>query len=190
MSNEQRFITRDAARMTIEGRTVRGYAALYNQWSNILGANDQNGKPIEFREVIQRGAFGELSRFDICMFWQHDNKIVLGRTSAGTLRLADDEYGVRFECDIPKSYEFALEAIELKNVTGMSFSAGVVRDAWARTGVGDIWAHTISDARLIEISPVTWAAYSGPFVSRSMPPARLDAAERRLLQLAPTAPKR
>ena len=65
------------------GRTVSGYAALYNSESEDLGG---------FREVIAPGAFRSVLQKspDVILNFNHDANYILGRTSAGTLQLRED----------------------------------------------------------------------------------------------------
>lgn len=75
--------------------TLVGYAAIYDSPTD-LGP---------FIETIARGAFGEsISRGDdIRALFNHDTAHVLGRRSVGTLRIFDEERGVRVEIDLPNT---------------------------------------------------------------------------------------
>lgn len=76
-------------------RTLTGYAAVFNSFSEDLGG---------WREQIAPGAFSNSLRNspDILFLSEHDvKKGLLGRTKSNTLRLAEDNIGLRFECDLP-----------------------------------------------------------------------------------------
>lgn len=74
--------------------TLVGYAAVYDSLSENLGG---------FREIIRRGAFDAAiaEGDDVMARSEHDSAMLLGRRSSGTLRLALDEKGLRYEVDVP-----------------------------------------------------------------------------------------
>lgn len=53
----------------------------------------------EFYEKFQRGAFTEwlAAGNDVRGLYEHDHSMLLGRTRSGTLKLEEDETGLRFE---------------------------------------------------------------------------------------------
>src|SRR5690606_13465231 len=84
-------------RADLEGRAIEGYAALYESPSDAAGW---------YTEVIARGAFTEaLKRSDdIVALFNHNENYVLGRTTAGTLELWEDDKGLRYKVnDMPES---------------------------------------------------------------------------------------
>lgn len=74
---------------------IGGYAARYNVRSNML-----NG---DFKERIRSGAFDRVlaGEPDVVATFNHDQNVILGRTTAGTLQLRSDSKGLRFDCDLP-----------------------------------------------------------------------------------------
>ena len=81
--------------------TIAGYAAKYNVLSNPLpmGKTGQT-----FRERIAKRAFDSVlkdPKLDCILTYQHDPEKLLGRTTAGTLKLRGDDTGLGFECDLP-----------------------------------------------------------------------------------------
>jgi HK97 family phage prohead protease len=123
-----------------DGPKISGYAVLYNQRSVDLGG---------FVEEIAPGAFGGSLGGDVRALWQHDTAAVLGRTTAGTLRIWDDERGVAFELDPPDTQ------IGRDAVTSDGDKRG---DAWSDLDDGT-YLRRVVRAELLEVSPVTWAAY-------------------------------
>src|SRR5436190_5368915 len=71
-----------------------GYAAVYNSLSADLGGFKERIKPGAFRSSVTGGT-------DIRALVDHDASKILGRTSSGTLRLSEDQVGLRIEIDLP-----------------------------------------------------------------------------------------
>lgn len=136
-------------------RTLTGYALKWEMKSHPLGYMG------EFREQFQRGAFTEtLQKDDQRALWSHDTSKVLGRTGNGTLRLTEDEVGLRFELDLPNTTlgNDTYETIKRGDVSGVSFGFMARRQEWDETDDSSV-IRTITDAELLEISPVAWPAY-------------------------------
>jgi uncharacterized protein len=140
-----------------EKRTIAGYAAVFNKLSVVMY------DWFEFREEIAPGAFaGSLEKNDIRALWNHDPAQVLGRTTNGTLRMAEDDTGLAFELDLPDTQvgRDAYTLIKRGDVSGMSFGFRMVREGytWSIDAAGtDVCRLTNVD--LVEVSPVTFPAY-------------------------------
>jgi HK97 family phage prohead protease len=74
---------------TVEGRTLTGYAALYNSWSKPL-----MGLRGEFREQIAPGAFDAAIQKGASLWFMHDSKQIIANTKSGTLVLESDQRGL------------------------------------------------------------------------------------------------
>lgn len=137
--------------------TIAGYAVVYNSLS--VPMQDKRGR--EFRERIAPGAFNDHinSGTDVRALWNHNSDYPLGRTTNGTLRLAEDEHGLRVEIDPPATSwgNDAVEAIRSGVVGGMSFTFTVQDDRWTKDEGGDV--RTLVKSKLHEVSPVTFPAY-------------------------------
>ncbi len=134
--------------------SLTGYAALFNSRSENLGG---------FTEVIAPGAFSRSlkSRNDIKLLWNHDTSAVLGSTRAGTLKLYEDEKGLRVEAILPNTTHGrdAKELIKRKDVTGFSFGftiPGRGGDEWNAEGT----ERTLKSVRLHEVSLTPFPAYT------------------------------
>jgi HK97 family phage prohead protease len=134
--------------------TLTGYAALFNSRSENLGG---------FTELIAPGAFKRSlnSRNDIKLLWNHDTSAVLGSTRAGTLKLVEDERGLRVEASLPNTTHGrdARELVKRGDVTGFSFGftiPGRGGDEWNAEGT----ERTLKSVRLHEVSLTPFPAYT------------------------------
>src|SRR5215210_602241 len=120
---EQRTIDVDVEALDARGRTVVGYAAVYDIVSEDLGG---------YRERIAPGAFATVLDSDVRCLLNHDVNEVLGRTKSGTLRLFDERRGLRFELDLPDSPlgQNVREAVRRGDLDGASFRFVVGEEDW------------------------------------------------------------
>ena len=132
-----------------------GYAALFNSRSENLGG---------FTETIAPGAFGRSlkSRNDVKLLWNHDTSAVLGSSRSGTLKLYEDERGLRVEASLPNTTHGrdAKELIKRGDVTGFSFGFSIPGrggDEWNAEGT----ERTLKSVRLHEVSLTPFPAYQG-----------------------------
>jgi HK97 family phage prohead protease len=146
------FVNDFEVRETPDGMTLTGYAARFNEPS----------EPLPFIERIAPGAFKRSLRAknDIKLLWNHSSSDVLGSTRAGTLRLAEDEMGLRVEADLPDTQagRDAKVLIQRGDVTGFSFGFTVPPngDTWNADGT----ERTLKSVRLLEVSTgVAFPAY-------------------------------
>lgn len=156
MKLERRIIRTPEIRASEDGKTIIGYAAVFNSLSDDLGW---------FREKIRPGAFSKCLAGDPdvrCLF-NHDSNLVLGRTRNGTLDLLEDDKGLKFECQLPDTQTARdLRAlIERGDVSQCSFGFYVLEQAWEEKKVGDQVETTreIIECELFDVSPVTFPAY-------------------------------
>jgi HK97 family phage prohead protease len=142
-------------RSEIRGDTLSGHAAVFDQIARLPRHWEALARTA-FDEALERGD-------DAAALVNHDPSLILGRRSAGTLRLDVDRRGLAFEVDLPDtSYAHDLRtSIGRGDIAGMSFGfvPGKVTDGRARDG-RQLRTHT-SVARLLDISPVTYPAYQG-----------------------------
>jgi HK97 family phage prohead protease len=150
-----------------KGKTAKGYAALFNTRAEIAGA---------FVEVIAPGAFqGAVDGADVRALIDHDSGRVIGRTKAGTLRLAEDDQGLMVEIDLPDTTDGRDLAVQLErgDISGMSFGFRVTKEEWDETG--DMPVRTIRAVDLFEVSAVAFPAYADTTIAlRSLDQARKE----------------
>ena len=142
-------------------RTIAGYAVKWEMKSVSMGYFKR------FKEQFKRGAFTDsLTSDDQLALWSHDTSKVLGRTKNGTLRLFEDEVGLRFELDLPNTTlgNDAYETIKRGDVDGVSFGFRMLKQEWDENDVENI-TRSILKAKLLEISPVAFPAYPDSQVS-------------------------
>lgn len=116
-----------------------------------------------FKEKVARGAFTKaITRDDPRALYNHDPNFVLGRKSAGTLLLHEDETGLYSEIIPPDtSYVRDLKLlIERKDVREMSFAFETIKDSWERKENGEPNIRTIEEVRLWDVSVVTFPFYN------------------------------
>lgn len=134
-----------------EGHTIRGYAAVYNSDSEWMGG---------FYEQIAPGAFDSVMDNDTRAYFNHDENLLLGRVSSGTLRIATDARGLYYEVDLPNT-SYANDLVELMkrgDVNQSSFAFLIERDRWEERD-GKTYRIIEKVSRLLDVSPVSQPAY-------------------------------
>jgi hypothetical protein len=133
---------------------VRGYAAKFNTLSENLGG---------FREQIAPGAFDGVLQDDVRCFFNHDENLILGRTTAGTLRITADAIGLMYEADLPDTQAARDLAISMErgDITQSSFAFRLAAngDSWDENEDGVIIRTITQFGRLYDVSPVSIPAY-------------------------------
>jgi HK97 family phage prohead protease len=179
--HERRLLASTEIRASAAGSKLKvsGYAATYGTLSRQI----QPG----LKERIAKRAFDKVlrsSNLDCVATFNHNKDVVLGRTSAGTLRLRSDDHGLGFECDLPdttaaRDLHVSVQRGDIKDMS-FGFALGAddadfdeqddLDDENKRTG-GRIMVRTIRNfSRLDDVSLVTSAAYPGTSVdARSLP---------------------
>ena len=136
----------------VEGRTVEGYASVFNSMSEDLGG---------FREIILPGAFSEVLDNDVRALYNHDSNYLLARTTSGTLELKEDEKGLYYRFEMPNtSYgNDMLELFRRGDLSQSSFGFTVEKDSW-RMEEGQHVRYIERVGSLFDVSPVVFPAYS------------------------------
>jgi HK97 family phage prohead protease len=133
--------------------TMTGYAAKFNTRSQDLGGFVETIAPGSFTRSLENGA-------DVKALFNHDPNIVLGRSTAGTLRLFQDDTGLRYEVDLPNTSAGRDLAVSLQrgDISQSSFAFRTISDDWSFDTDGRE-LRTLHDLELRDVSPVTYPAY-------------------------------
>lgn len=174
MSNRIERRTLDASQLQTRAvddqspRTIVGYAAVYDQWTTLYQTPN-----LIVREIIRPGAFRNAisSNQDVRALIDHDSSLLIGRTRAGTLTLAEDGVGLFFQCTPPDTQvaRDLMANIRVGNVSQCSF-AFLPRDGGqtiTTETVGGVTTQSIevTDVDLYDVSVVTYPAYESTSVS-------------------------
>ncbi|MGG3924911.1 HK97 family phage prohead protease [Metabacillus fastidiosus] len=142
-------------------KTISGYAVKWEMKSHPMGYYRR------FKEQFKKGAFTDsLTQDDQRALWSHNTAQVLGRTGNGTLRLFEDDVGLRFELDLPNTTlgSDTYESIKRGDIDGVSFGFQMLKEEWDESDRDNI-TRSILKAKLLEISPVAFPAYPDSQVS-------------------------
>ena len=150
----QNIERRTASGLQASGRTLTGYAAVFNSETKVG----------DFIERIAPGAFTKSleSGRDVLALADHDPRAVLGRTSSGTLALHEDSHGLAFTLTLPDTTTGRdLAALAARgDLGGMSFAFESRTEEWRGN------TRELIDVELHEISVIAaHPAYSGTSVN-------------------------
>jgi HK97 family phage prohead protease len=159
---ERRFVPATELRAAADEEgpvVIEGYAAVFNTLSEEL---------FGFREKIAPGAFKTaLDRpDDVRALHNHDPNIVLGRSTANTLTLSEDDTGLRFRCELPDTSQARDLAVSIGrgDINQCSFGFITKGEEWEfNTDGPDI--RTITDVELFDVSTVAYPAYTDTSVA-------------------------
>ena len=140
-----------------DSTTITGYASVFNEETNIGGY---------YREVIRPGAFKRAieEKHDVRALVNHDENLVIGRSKAGTLVMAEDKTGLRVEIVIPNTTigKDLRVSMERGDVDQMSFAFVVRKESWQNPEDRvELPLREIEDVDLFDVSVVTYPAYEG-----------------------------
>lgn len=132
-----------------DGTTLIGYAAVW----------DSPSEPLPWIEYVRRGAFTKTLNdgADVRLLIDHEG-VPLARTKSGTLRLSEDERGLRTEADLdPMNPDAAriISAMRRGDLSQMSFAFRTVKDSWN----SERTSRELREVQLYDVSVVTFPAY-------------------------------
>lgn len=160
----------DMASPKLEGRTVEGFAAVFDQES--LLNFDAKTKQF-FIEVIERGAIADdlLRACDVKALLEHDKGRMLARSrfGAGSLSLMVNDFGLGYKFDAPNTPEgdYAVEMIARGDLFGSSFaySTNDKKNVTYKKVDGLLYRIVHKIDRIFDISIVSDPAYYGTDVT-------------------------
>jgi len=152
---ERRYLTeRVELRASDSGPGIlAGYAAKFNRMSQNLGG---------FVEQVDPGAFTKslADNLDVLARYNHDDNMLLGRTASGSVTLAVDEVGLRYDVTLPDTSvgrDVAVLAAR-GDISQSSFAFVTHQDSWGETESG-MPLRTLIAVGLRDVAPVNTPAY-------------------------------
>lgn len=141
------------------GPVIAGYFAVFNQptelWPGCI-------------EQIAPGAFASSLGGDVRALIDHDTRLVLGRSTAGTLTLREDQTGLYGEIKINEQDTDAMNLyarVQRGDVSQCSFGFDIKAEDYIVSEDGQTCTWTVDDVVLYEVSVVTFPAYEATSVS-------------------------
>jgi len=146
--------------------TLKGYAIIWDT-PYYFGA---------YIEKVSRDAIKDADLSDIVCCLNHQDSLVLGRTTSGTLKVGSDSRGFWYEClipDTPTGIEVQ-ELVERGDLHQCSFSFRLAKggDTWEQKDPGSQPVRTLTAFHsIVDVSVVTWPASptTSVYVQRSAP---------------------
>ncbi|MDO3660756.1 HK97 family phage prohead protease [Bacillus sp. C28GYM-DRY-1] len=136
-------------------KVISGYALKFGTRSHNLGG---------FIEMIDKRALDQTDMSDVRALIDHDPSKILGRTSAGTLKLEVDDIGLRFDVNLPNT-QYATDLYEnlrVGNISNCSFGfmLGKDGDSFTRDQETGLPLRSLRNiSKLTDVSVVTYPAY-------------------------------
>ena len=172
-----RSFTFEARSVGDDGRTLEGYAAVFNTPTRIAATGG------DFDETILPGAFTRslAQRMPVLQF-EHGRDPRVGAVPIGAIdSLSEDDNGLHVRARLYDNpvVEPVRQAIAGQSIKGMSFRFGVPDggDTWTRQR-GGLELREIRDADVHELGPVVFPAYDTTTVSVRSLLSGMDAEER------------
>lgn len=151
----------------IEGRTIEGYAIVFNQRSEVMIDWSAEEGLRRFVEVVSPTAISDnlLQQSDIKALVEHNRQRLLARYNKGkgTLELAIDEHGLRYKFDAPNTADgdYAVEMVSRGDISGSSFAFRVKNEDTTWVKDGKLWVRTINKFSSIhDVTITTDPAYT------------------------------
>lgn len=158
-----------AAENATESRLVIGSAAVFNVTADLRW----------FKETIDPAAFDEVLAdpdHEVVALFNHDNNLVLGRRSSGTLKLYKEGNSLKYEFEAPNTTagNDLLESLKRGDVKHSSFQFEVAEQKWTYDDQNDSndLRTILKVSRLWDVSPVTFPAYPETDVAKRSRPEK------------------
>lgn len=150
-------------RAEMAGDTLHGYASVFGQVAKVPGGYEEIDEKA-FDAVLARTGEGLA---DTIATRDHNRSQILGRLSAGTLKLGVDKRGLAFEVDLPDTtYARDLRvSVERGDITGASFAFKPGRSELVSAKDGRPLRRHTEIGVLADVAVVTDPAYDGAGVA-------------------------
>lgn len=173
LTGQQRSLGAEFRARDDDGPVIEGYFSVFNSdyplWDGAV-------------EQVAQGAFSETLDGDIRALINHDTRLVLGRTAAGTLELREDEKGLWGRIRINEKDGDAMNLyarVQRGDISQCSFGFDILDEEHMELAENrHLWI--IRKVRLYEVSVVTFPAYAETSVSARK--AEVDAIRQRELE--------
>lgn len=173
LTGQQRSLGAEFRARDDDGPVIEGYFSVFNSdyplWAGAV-------------EQVAQGAFSETLDGDIRALINHDTRLVLGRTAAGTLELREDEKGLWGRIRINEKDGDAMNLyarVQRGDISQCSFGFDILDEEYVELAENrHLWI--IRKVRLYEVSVVTFPAYAETSVSARK--AEVDAIRQRELE--------
>lgn len=145
------------------GPVIRGISPPWNSPSVDLGGFTEQFAPSAFDRVLNRSRNDPRGRVDVVGLFNHDDNLVLSRTTNSSLTLSKETAGLGYEMRNLPDTQTARDVVSLLRaglLYGSSFGFIVSEKGqhWTEDTKGNP-VRTITDADLFDVSVVTWPAY-------------------------------
>lgn len=164
---ERRFVKGAEVRATKTGDTpgIEGYASVFDEEYVLWDTPSYR-----VVEIVRPGTFTRAlkEKQDVRCLFNHDANYLLGRSTAGTLRLKQDSKGLSFTNDMPDTQlgRDVRTSVDRGDLDGCSFAFSVTKQTWReeQNEGKTISTREIEDVDLYDVGPVTYPAYTGTSV--------------------------
>lgn len=143
-------------------RTIEGYGIVFNKRTHLFG---------KYHEVIKPSAGDYFQRSDINVMCcrNHNFDLLLGRSTAGTLRFEVDSRGVKYICDLPNNSigDDTFESVNRGDYDGSSFIFRASNDTFIQETGGTVLREVNEFEIVKEMGPVSNPQYTDTSVTVS-----------------------
>lgn len=145
------------------GPVIRGISPPWNSPSADVGGFTEVFAPSAFDRILNRSKNDPRGRVDVVGLFNHDESLLLSRTTNNSLTLSKETTGLGYEMRNLPDTQTARDVVSMLRaglLYGSSFAFIVAERGqhWTEDTKGNP-VRTITDADLVDISVVTWPAY-------------------------------
>ena len=165
---ERRYVPADELPVELEERSaeaprIKGISPPFNSKSVDLGGFREVFAPGAFDRVVGRKRTDPRGGVDVVALFNHDQNLVLGRTTSGTLDLAQNDRGLAYAITPPDTMlgRDLLTLIRRGDIYGASFAFSVAPggENWTQEADGTSLRTITAVGDLYDVSVVTRPAY-------------------------------